>query len=278
MEPIQRPNGLARPLPSVVIVALLAALSAAPLAAQASAPQDPAALQKAIRSAHAEYALARRTISEEREAWRRGKQTLETQIQVLRGELGSFTTRIEEARRSIAAPDAKFGELDTEKARLQQVSSLLEQRITRLEQRALALLKRAPAPLAAAVRPISQRLPETDEQRGRLSLSERYQNVIGVLNPIDKWNREVRLENERRDLPNGTSVSVTVLYVGLAQAYYVGGKGPDGAPNLAGVGTATADGWRWTQQNDLAETVQTAVSIYRNEQLARLVQLPVSIL
>ena len=46
----------------------------------------------------------------------------------------------------------------------------------------------------------------------------------------------------------------------------------------AGTGTASADGWRWTPQNELAADVATAVAVYRNEQLARLVQLPVSIL
>ena len=254
------------------------ALLAPQLAAQEGGAQDPAALAKAMRSAHKEYALAKRTISEEREAWRKGKQTVETQIQVLTGEYDSFVKRIEEAKKSIATAEKKYGELEKEKAELERVSKILEERITKLEERTLALLKRVPEPLALNVKPISQLLPTNAEEREKLSLSQRYQNVMGVLNPIDKWNTEVKLETERRDLPSGKSVSVTVIYVGLAQAYYVGGKGPDGKPNIAGVGTSTEDGWRWTPSNELAGDVAKAVSIYRNEQLAALVQLPVSIL
>ncbi|MFN3244277.1 MAG: DUF3450 family protein [Planctomycetota bacterium] len=282
MEAIQRHDGpeqtrtARRSLLPALLISL--ALSAPQLTAQQGGAQDPAELAKAMRSAHAEYALAKRTISEEREAWRKGKQTLETQIQVLNGEYESFVERIAEAKKSIEAADKKYGELEKQKAELERVTKVLEQRITKLEQRTLALLERVPAPLALNVQTISQLLPENDEQREKLSLSVRYQNVMGVLNPIDKWNREVKLENERRDLPNGKSVSVTVLYVGLAQGYYVGGKGPDGKPNIAGVGTSTADGWRWTPSNELAADIAKAVSIYRNEQLAALVQLPVSIL
>ena len=102
--------------------------------------------------------------------------------------------------------------------------------------------------------------------------------MIGCLNAIDKWNREVTVGSERRDLPNGKSVSVTVLYIGLAQGYYVGGPDAEGKPTIAGVGVAAKDGWRWTPANELAKDVQLAVSVYRNEVLARLVQLPVSIL
>jgi len=277
----RRPRHLARRAAPLALA--LAVVASAPDAAAQSGGQqprtveDPAAIAKTVRAAHAEYALAKRTISEERAAWQKGKQTLEAQVQVLEGEIQSFEARIAEANKSIEAADGKYGELEQQKARLERVSKLLEERITRLEERTRALLRRVPEPLARNVKPISQRLPESDEERAKLSLSERYQNVIGVLNPIDKWNREVRIENERRDLQGGRSVSVTVLYIGLAQGYYVGGKGPDGKPNLAGVGVPTPDGWRWTPADSLAPDVSKAVSIYRNEQLARLVRLPVSI-
>jgi len=258
-------------------LALAAASLAGPLAAQ-GAGADPQEVARSLRSAHAEYALAKRTISEEREAWRKGKQTVETQIEVLNSEIAAFEGRIAEAKKSIETTEKKTAEQNRKKASLEQVSKLLEARIAALEERTRALLVRVPAPLAAAVEPISQRLPDNDEEREKLSLSVRYQNVIGVLNPIDKWNREVKVMDEQRDLPNGKTVSVTVIYVGLAQAFYVGGKGVDGKPNLAGTGTASEDGWRWTPQNELAADVATAVAVYRNEQLARLVQLPVSIL
>lgn len=277
VPPRPRPSAPVHAARVPALSALLALIAAPAIVAQRGA-QDPQVIAKELRSAHAEYALAKRTLSEEREAWRKGKQTLETQIEVVNSEVAAFEARITEARESIATTDKKVGELQQEKVELEQVSELLEQRISALEDRTKALLKRVPKALADSVALISQRLPNNDQEREDISLSVRYQNVIGVLNPIDKWNREVKVLDEQRDLPNGKTVSVTVIYVGLAQAFYVGGKGPDGAPNVAGTGTSSEDGWRWTPQNDLAADVATAVSVYRNEQLARLVQLPVSIL
>ena len=120
-------------------------------------------------------------------------------------------------------------------------------------------------------------MPKNDEQRQQLSLSARYQNVIGVLNAVDKWNRAVTLKSEIRELGTGGSVEVSVLYVGLGQGYYVGAPGKDGKATIAGVGIASPTGWNWRETNDLAPAIQRAVSIYKNEGLAALVRLPVQI-
>ena len=251
-------------------------LSASDLNAQ-SEGQSPREIAAALRSAHAEYAEAKRTISAEREAWRKGKQTLATQIEVLTSEIAAFEARIKEAKKSIETTEAKSAELQATRAKLTRVSELLEARITKLEVRAKALLKRVPQPLADSVAVIAQRIPNDDKEREAMSLSVRYQNVIGVLNPIDKWNREVKVTSEQREQADGRAVSVTVIYIGLAQAYYVGGKGAKGEPTVAGTGVSSEEGWRWTPQNELAADIATAVAVYRSEQLARNVLLPVTI-
>ena len=243
----------------------------------AAVAQSPTTQVEMTRTALSEWVKTKRTISAEREAWRRGKQTMLSQIDVVRREIELLDKRIAEAKKSIADAEKKFGELAVERSERREVSKSLVDRIGAIEERTLQLLPRVPKALAASVVPISQRLPQTDEQREKLTLSLRYQNVIGVLNGIDKWNGAVTMKSEIRDLSTGRSVAVNVLYIGLGQAYYVGEPGKDGKATIAGVGIPSAEGWVWRENDDLAEAIQQAVSIYKNESLATLVRLPVQI-
>ena len=43
------------------------------------------------------------------------------------------------------------------------------------------------------------------------------------------------------------------------------------------MGTASADGWVWRQADDLAPQVQRAIAVFRNEQPAAFVRLPVQV-
>jgi len=106
------------------------------------------------------------------------------------------------------------------------------------------LLERLPDPVRERVKPLSQRFPE-DPADTKLSLGERFQNVIGVLNEVNKFNGEVSVTSEVRALANGSSAEVTALYLGIGQAYYVNASG-----DAAGIGTASADGWVWTPADE----------------------------
>ena len=44
-------------------------------------------------------------------------------------------------------------------------------------------------------------------------------SVVGVLNELHKWNREVTVTSEVRAHADGSSVEVAVIYVGLGQAF-----------------------------------------------------------
>ena len=55
------------------------------------------------------------------------------------------------------------------------------------------------------------------------------------------------MTSEVRSFRDGNTAEVTALYLGIGQGYYVSASG-----TVAGVGTATADGWVWTPANDRA--------------------------
>jgi hypothetical protein len=119
--------------------------------------------------------------------------------------------------------------------------------------------------------PLSQRLPD-DPDNAKESLSQRFQNVVGILNELNKANREVIVASEVRTLADGTSAEVAALYVGVGQAYYATVNGTD-----AGTGTPGPDGWKWAPANDAAAAITAAIAILRNEQVAGFERLPVRI-
>ena len=115
------------------------------------------------------------------------------------------------------------------------------------------------------------RIPEDPDKTKMLS-AERVQVCVGVLNELDKFNNAVNVFNEKRKNDKGEEVAVQTIYVGLGTAYFVNETG-----DFAGVGAPGVKGWEWTNKPEIAPTVEAAVKIYRNEQTARFVTLPVVI-
>ena len=56
-----------------------------------------------------------------------------------------------------------------------------------------------------------------------MTIAERYQNVVGVLNEVNKFNQDIHVVSELMELPDQPSVKAQVraIYFGLGQAYYV---------------------------------------------------------
>ena len=81
------------------------------------------------------------------------------------------------------------------------------------------------------IRLLSQRIPENSDETD-VSLSNRYQNVIGILNELDKFNQKVSASSQTREVAPGDSREVDTLYVGLGAGYYAG-------PRVASGGGAT---------------------------------------
>lgn len=248
-------------------------VAAAPLCAQQGAAID------ATREALARWTESQRIISREKQEWRLGKQTLETRIAVARREIESLDKRIGDANKGVADADKERAGKVAEKEQLDAVAAGLAERVAVLEARLMKMLPRLPEPLATNIKPLTQLIPATPEVAAekKMSLSQRFGNVIGALNMIGKWNREVTIKSEVRQLANGQNVEVSVIYIGLGQAYYAGGVDKEGKATVGGIGTATATGWSWESADAQAPAIQQAISIYKNEQLARLVRLPVRI-
>ncbi len=213
----------------------------------------------------------RRVISQEKLEWARGRETLKDRIALVEREIGALRTSIEKTRNDVATAEADGVSLHAENDLLKSASTSLREQLVGLEERTRALLARVPEPIRVRVKPLSQRLPE-NSQESQLSMGERFQNVIGVLNEINKFNGEVTLASEVRELPDGSSVEVTALYIGIAHGFYVNATG-----TIAGVGSGSGTGWTWTPANESADRIAGAIAILKNEKAASFVKLPLRI-
>jgi hypothetical protein len=221
------------------------------------------------RSTIEQWVQMRQLISKTRSDWRADKDTLEQTIALYERELGSL-----DEQRSKVSTNNTQAEKEMQAALALQQSSQealdrARQFATGFEAKLKQLVPQLPAPLQDIVKPLLMRMPEDSDKTKMLS-AERVQVCVGVLNELDKFNNAVNVFNEKRKNDKGEEVAVQTIYVGLGAAYFVNETG-----DFAGIGAPGAKGWAWTNKPEIAPTVESAVKIYRNEQTARFVTLPV---
>jgi hypothetical protein len=213
----------------------------------------------------------RRIISEEQRDWALGKELLESRLDILKRDIDGVKAKIADAEKSIGEADRKRADLVAQNDALKATSGELAKLAADFETKTKDLVRRLPDPIKEKVRPLSQRLPE-DPAASSLSLSVRFQNVVGILNEVNKFSREITVTSEVRKLSDGTSAEVTAVYLGIAQGYYIGAGG-----KIAGFGTATPEGWTWTAANDAAPAIGKVVAILKNEAPAEFVKVPLKL-
>jgi FtsZ-binding cell division protein ZapB len=223
------------------------------------------------RTAIEKWVETERIISQEKRDWQLGREMLNERIELVQREIESLKGKVSEAEESIAEADKKREELVEENERLKNASASLNDILKSLEGHTQKLLKRLPDPIRQRVKPLSQRLPD-DANETKLSMAERFQNVVGILNEVDKFNREISVTSEVRTLADGSSVEVTSLYIGIGEAYYVSANG-----TVAGVGVASEQGWIWKPANEAAPQIADVIAVLKNEKVASFIQLPVEI-
>lgn len=216
-----------------------------------------------------------RVISKEKQDLIIAKEMLTSRIQLVKREIELQREKITEAKNSIDEADKRREELVQENSTLKQASESLLDTLATLETRTQQLLTLIPEYLREKVKPLSQRLPDHTkplEEGLKTTVSTRFQNVVGILNELNKANRDIVVISEVRTLPDGTSAEVATLYLGVGQAYYVNSNA-----TLAGIGTLSDSGWVWKPANESAQLIAQAIAVLNNEQAAVFVPMPAEI-
>ena len=103
----------------------------------------------------------------------------------------SFSSGVDQA-------NGKRDELVAQNDELKTVGAQLTEVVTGLEGEVRRLMPTLPEPLRKRLLPLFQRMPE-DPKSTKVSVAERFQNVLGMLNEANKANQEIAVEYEVRD-------------------------------------------------------------------------------
>jgi hypothetical protein len=240
----------------------------------AKKPVDVAANATNLRDARAamgKWIETQQIISKETRDWNQNKEILASRIEVVKQESIALESKIKLAEAQASESAQKKSELLTENEKLKEQAQNLASTINLMERDVQRILRRAPEFIQARLKPLAERIP-ADPATTKVSIAERFQNVLGILNDLNKANNETTVNFEVRNLSDGKPSEVRVLYIGLAQAYYLS------AQDEAGIGRPGPDGWVWEPANAIADRIRLALDVIASKQKPAFVALPVKIL
>lgn len=250
---------------SIIMITLLAGLTTAGLRAA-----EVATLTQ-TRSTLEQWVQTRQLISKTRSDWDADKETLAQTTALYERELKSIAEQMSQVSTNNAQVEKERLTATASQSELEAAAEQARTLVAGLEKRVQELAPSFPPPLAEKLSSSLKRIP-ADPVNTKMSGLERMQNIVGILNEVDKFNAAVTVVSEVQKNSSGAEVQVETLYLGLAQAYFV-----DKAGEYAGVGTPAATGWQWTPNNGLASKIQKTISMYKNATPADFVSLPVQI-
>ena len=216
-----------------------------------------------FRSDLKQWIEVQKTIQATRRDWDVEKASLSQTIELLESEEARLTQQISELEGATGEVGERRQELTEQQYALNATESGVRERLGKLVAKVRELEQIMPAPLLEKVQPLLRNLRRPGQET-----SQYVQALLGILVEVDKFNSSFTVAGELVDIA-GKQVQVDVVYLGLAQAYYV-----DRARSRAGVGIPDAEGWKWTARNELAPAITKVLAIYRDERPAEFVPLP----
>jgi Protein of unknown function (DUF3450) len=231
------------------------------------APEDPTLEE--VRLSMSKWIETQQIISRERNEWQQGKEILLGRLELVRKETSGLDQGIRAAQAEIAESEVARDALLAERAALEAEEARLSESAAALEAELRRLYPSLPEPLQTRIQPLFQRMPADEAALARVSVAERFQNVLGVLNELNKSSGEITVSFEVRTLSDGKPSEVKAIYVGLTQAYYVNSKGE------AGIGRPSSEGWKWEPSKAIAGDVLMAFEILQGKHTPDFVPLPV---
>ena len=222
---------------------------------------------KETRQLISEWVGTERIISQEKVEWDADKVLLKDLISTLKAENEALDEKLAKSKADMVGVSQQRAILNARMIRAKETVESLSDNIGELENLALTLLPAFPSPLRDRV----SRFAEAIENPNRLatySLRERLENTVTVLQAANLFDQGVNLEKQKFTIA-GKAREFHVIYFGFSAGYFV-----NESATTAGYGIPGKEGWRWTQQNGLADEVRKAVAIHSKRAMATFIELP----
>lgn len=271
-------------LPEKKISLLLTAVSllAAPVVPAQQAPgvipgkakpaEDAGAVMDQTRSLLQKWAETQRLVSSERNEWEQGKATLQSRIQLVKLSIEETEKKTKETSEKLADAKKRAAEVEAEKKRIKEASDALLQAAPELEKGVKEICARVPGVVQEKVKVLLDRIPKDGADVKNITAAERFQNVLGILNELNKANNEIASLPEIHEVSPGKKAEVKAIYLGLAQGYFVNAAG-----DIGGTGTPGPKGWNWRTDPGIAKKMIEVIDVMKKTVAPKLVELPATI-
>ena len=231
-----------------------------------------AAAMDATRVLLQKWAETEKMIAAERGEWEQGKALLEGRITLVKQSVEEIKKKIAETEAKLAEARKRADEVAKEKKEAKEASTALLAVAPELEDGVRGLIERVPNGVKEKVRVLADRMPKPGADTKNISAAERFQNVLGILNEMNKANLEIASLPEIHEVAAGKRAEVKTIYIGLGQGYFVNSAG-----DLAGVGRPAQGEWLWTTKPELAKSMVEVVDVMKKTTAPHFVQLPATI-
>ncbi|MFA5257001.1 MAG: DUF3450 family protein [Opitutales bacterium] len=223
-------------------------------AQQSSTPVDAGEQIKAATEVTSKWVETRSTISKDANQWRVDKELIQQKIDFYRIELENLQTEIDTLSKSASEGQDKRAQYANQIEELNRAQSVVIGMLPKYEAQVRELVRYFPSPLQETAGKLAKSIP-TNPNTTRLGAGQRLAVIVGILNEVDRFNRDVTTTQEIREI-NGENRQVDVMYMGLGQAFYADSEG-----KIAGIGTPAKDGWKWEAHDDMATQILTAIKV-----------------
>lgn len=257
-------------LPALGLIAL--GLGGLGLVAGATAQDDEGANPvNEIRTMQQEYISLRSQISKERAQAAETEQFLQDRIALVEQQIQIAREAATESDAETAKTSESIAKLEEENEGLKAATVSLESVIWDLEREILELRNWMPEDLKEDTRTLAALVPATEEKAEGRKLYDRFITVVTILNQIDKYNTNIELVSENRQVGED-EISVTTMYIGVSHAFYATDDGTRG-----GYGVPSADGYKWTPSDENAAAIRQAIGIREGKEKAEFIELPFTV-
>lgn len=215
-----------------------------------------------------EWVEARSSISKEINQWRVNKELIQQKIDFYKNELEGLQEEIDRYVEEAEKGKGKRAEYSNQIEELNRAQKVVLGILPKYESQVKELAKYFPSPLENSATKLAQSIPSNPENT-RMSVGARLAVIVGILNEVDRFNRDVTTNQEVRTIGD-KQIQVEVMYLGFAQAFYADSEG-----TIAGIGTPAKGGWKWEAKDEMAPQILRAIQVAQGKiKPAEFVELP----
>lgn len=224
----------------------------------------PAALDTVEKSA-GDWLKVRAEVARLETEWSNQRQLLDSMVRALAERAQTVEDKRDYLRAKTAKDRADIAALETSNqagaAELKAADEQMKTTVTAL----LQLRPSLPPRLSSALE-----MPFKSLANPELSVSERMQLTMTVLNRCQQFNRSITCEDELLKLGEGDTRQLEVIYWGLSHGYAL-----DRTARQVWFGAPSLGGWRWEALPEGATAVAKLIAIHRGKEEPAFVEVPV---